>query len=246
MKKQTDKSVLITLIIVGGVILLALLGIGFLNSLNPSNTISSNGLATIKVVPNLAGIYFNVQTYGETSSEARDRNSEIVEKMKNSLIANGFEESEIQTQGFSIYPEYDYSNGENKIKRYAATHSIKIELSTEDSEKIGKAIDFGVDAGAGISYINFELSQEMQNQYKAQAIKMATEDAKIKAEALAEGAGYNLGKLVSISTSDFGYTPWMIFSATTGMETTEAKAATDIQPGEQEVSAQVTAVFRMR
>ena len=244
--KRIDNSVLITLIIVGAVILLVLMGMGFYNSISPSNTITSNGFASVKVIPDKVGIYFNVQTSGATSSEARDKNSEVIEKMKTSLINNDFEESEIQTQGFNIYPEYDYTKGTSKIKGYIATHSIKIEISTEDNEKIGRAIDLGVDAGAGINYINFELSQGLQNQYKAEVIKMATEDAKIKAEALAFGAGKKLGKIISISSSDFIYQPWKVFSATPGADIAEAKASTDILPGKQEITASVTAVFKIK
>ena len=230
MKKLND-SVAITLIIVSGIILLSLMGMFYWNSLNPSNTISSSGYATIKTMPDIVSVYFNVQTYGTTSSEASDENSKIVEAMKNSLNEGGFSDEEIQTQGFSVYPEYDYSKSNPTITRYVAVHSLKVEMPADERSNIGKVIDSGVNAGAGISYINFELSQERQNAYKAEAIKQATVDAKTKAEALAEGAGEELGKLVSVSTSDFYYQPWQIFASSTGKDTVEAReAATSITP----------------
>jgi len=246
MKTKMDKSVQITLIVVAGAILITLLIIGSFTSYG-SNTITSQGFSSIEVVPDQVGIYFNVQTEGATSSEARDENAEIVDTMKASLLANGFEEDEIQTLSFNIYPNYNFPNN-NQITSYIATHTIRIELETEETQKIGQAIDLGVDAGAGIGYINFELSQELQNEYKAEAIKLATEDATIKAEALAEGSGNRLGKLVSISSSDFGYYPWTVFSGSGGVAEADAarEAATDIVPGNQEVTATVSAVFRIR
>jgi predicted transposase YbfD/YdcC len=42
-----------------------------------------------------------------------------------------------------------------------------------------KVIDSGVDAGALLQYINFELSNDKQNEYKAQALREAGEDAKV-------------------------------------------------------------------
>ena len=110
-------------------------------------------------------------------------------------------------------------------------------------------IDAGVDAGASIGYINFELSQEKQNEYKAQALKQAAEDAKIKAESIAEGLGKSIGSIYSISSSDFDYYPWRIYEATASSEAgvAEAKqAATDIQPGEKDITARVSVVFKLK
>jgi hypothetical protein len=238
--KKIDNSVLITLIIVGGIVLLALFG----NFSSSQNTITSQGSSSIKVLPDIISVYFNVQTEGNTASEASNKNDEIVDKMNNILRSIGFEEDEIQTQGFNVYPNYDYQKG-NQITGYTATHSIKIEVFMRDKEKIGNVIDAGINSGAGISYINYELTRENQNMYKAEALKLATEDAKIKAGAIAEGTGRKLGSLVSISTSDFGYVPWLAVSETQ-VKDSGAEIATQITPSEQEISAMVTAVFKIR
>lgn len=246
-----DKSIAITLIIVFGVIVLAGIGYVAFSSLIPdtsSNTVTGNGQATIEAVPDLVKVYFNVQTQGETSKEAKDKNAEIVDDLIVAVLREGFERDDIQTQNFNIYPEYSWDNGKQELIGYRATHSLIVEMPTEKSDKIGEVIDAGVDAGAEISYINWELSQEKQNKYKADAIKMAAEDARIKAEALAEGLDKELGKLVSVTQSDFGYTPWPIYGGIAGAEAAmEAKrATTDIQPSEQVISASVTAVFKLK
>jgi len=243
-----DKKVLITGIIVLGVVILALILVGYMNSVSGYNTISSNGEATIKVLPDFVTVYFNVQTTGQTASEASSKNSEIVTKMKNEIVALGFSEDEIKTQGYSVYPEYDWSpSGGQKIKGYAATHTIIVQVDISEKESIGRVIDAGISSGTGINYINYELSKENENKYKAEAIKAATQDATTKAEALAEGAGKRLGKLVSISTSDFGYVPWLAYSqADTGVIKSGAEITTSITPSEQEISARVTAVYRIR
>ena len=245
--KESNKGVLITGMIVVGVIILALIYFNFMGNATGQNTISSSGESTIKVLPDFVTVYFNVQTTGQTAANASDKNSEIVSKMKGSLIAIGFEDDEIKTQGFSVYPEYDWQSGSQRIKGYIATHSISVEVLIAEKEKIGKVIDAGISAGAGINYINYELSKENQNKYKIEAIKMATEDATAKARALAEGANRKLGKLVSISTSEFGYVPWLAYAedASGGVVKSGAEIATSITPSEQEISARVTAVFKI-
>jgi len=245
-----NESLKKTLIISATLIILAvILVIAFKNPF-ARNTISVDGSASVDAMPDLVGIYFNVETSGDTTEEASNANSEIVDEMTDSLLALGIKEDEIITQGYNVYQDYDWVNGNRVERGYKATHSIKVELSTDETDKIGKVVDAGTDAGAGISYINFELTQELQNQYKAQAMQLAAEDAKMKADAVAEGIGKKAGRLISISTSNFGYSPWNIYSSG-GMdiaeEAVQAKAATtDIQPGEQKIYGQVTAIFKIK
>jgi uncharacterized protein YggE len=245
---KLDKSVQITLIIVVGIVILAILGyVIFSSIISPSNKISVNGYSEIEAFPDLVGIYFNIETKGSTSEEATKENSKIVEELKDSLIMKGFDREDIKTQNFNVYPDYDWVSGKRINKGYKAVHSLKLELSTEDTSKIGLVINAGVEAGAGISYINFELTQEKQNEYKAEAIKQASEDARIKAEAMAQGLGQKLGNLVSVSDSGFDYYPWRVYGAIEEADVAVAKeATTDIQPDEQKITARVSAVFKLK
>ena len=239
---KLDKATQITLIIVVGIIILAIIAP---NLSNPNqNTISVSGQATIEVMPDLVSAYFSVDTKGTTSNEASDKNSEIVNALIDSLILKGFARDDIKTVSFSVYPDYDYRTGQTT--GYRATHSLKVELSANESEKIGDIIDSGVDAGAGVSYINFELSSESQNTYKAEAMKLAAQDATAKAEGVAEGLGKKLGSLVSVTIGDYGYVPWLAYDAG-GVSSAEVKeAAASIVPSDQQISASVTAVFKIR
>ncbi|MCK5624255.1 SIMPL domain-containing protein [Candidatus Pacearchaeota archaeon] len=245
-KKGLKKTLIIsvTLIIIAIIILIAVK--------NPlaTNTINVEGSATINVIPNLVTIYFNIETSGDTTAEASEANTEIVEELKNSLISLGIEKENLITQNYNVYQDYDWINNIRIEKGYKTTHSIKIEICTGETEKIGEIIDAGTQVGATINYINFELTSDLQNQYKAEAMHLAAEDARMKAEAIAEGLDKKVGRLVSVSTSNFDYSPWGLYEST-GLAMTEnaieAKVATtNIQPGEQEIYGQITAVFKLR
>ncbi|MBT3405067.1 SIMPL domain-containing protein [archaeon] len=246
-----EKAVQITLIICGTILFLGLVAFSIISPAFPqTNTVTGTGEASIKVTPDIVGVYFNVETSGTTSKEAKDANSEIVDGLITELLKQGFERKQIQTQNFNIYEDYDWTNGQRIPKGFKATHSIKVELSSENSEKIGEIIDAGVDAGARISYINFELSQELQNTHKAEAMKLAAQDAKTKANAIAEGLSEKLGNLVSTSSNDFDYQPWRLHEAVGSGISEDAElakeASTNIQPSEREISARVTAVFKLK
>jgi len=241
-----ETSVKITLIIVATIFLLALIGAVIYFQLRPGNTINVSGQSQLKAIPDLISVYFRVDTNASTAKEAKDKNAEIVDNMITALVKEGFERKDIVTENFNIYPEYDWKNGENEIIGYRASHSIKVQLSTQNTEKIGDVIDAGVDAGALISYINFELSVEKQNEYKALALKQATQDARIKAESIASGLNKKVGSIVSISDSSFDYYPWVLYEATGAGDVAAAKqATTNIQPGEQEINARVSVVFKI-
>lgn len=241
-----DNSVKITLIIVAGILLLVLVGFMIYSYSHPGNTVSVQGQSTVKAVPDLVSVYFNVESKADTAKEAKDANSEIVDNLIIGIVKLGFERADITTENFNVYPEYNYRSGNNEIIDYKAVHSIKVEMSTDRTDKIGDVIDAGVDAGAGISYINFELSQDKQNEYKTEALKQATEDARAKAEGIASGLGKRVGRLVSVSTSEFDYYPWRLYESGVNMDAEAAKAATtNIQPGEQDIYGKVSVSYKI-
>jgi uncharacterized protein YggE len=248
---NTNNSVKITLIIAVAIVVLVILGFvainGFVNT--GSNTVSVDGQSLIKVTPDLVTIYFDVETNGSTAREAKDANSIIVDKLTSNLLALDFSKEEIQTEGFNIYEDIRWENDRQKSYGFKASHQIKIEMNTSFASKISDVIDAGVDAGALLQYINFELTTQKQNEYKTQALKEASQDAKTKAEAIASGLGKRVGKLVSISTSNYDYRPWNLYTASAGgmmEDVAQAKVAVNnIQPGSQEVSAYVSAVYKI-
>jgi uncharacterized protein YggE len=249
---KIDNSVKITGIIVIGVLILAIIGIYSYSEMFPAGeTVQTLGLSTITATPDLVSIYFNAETNGTTAKEAKDKNAEIVDEVISALLKQGFERKDIETINFNVYEDfewtYDRYSSKSTSKGYKATHTIRVKFSTEDSDKIGEAIDAGIDSGAMLSYINFELSQSLENEYKASALKSATEDAKIKAKAIADGLNVKLGDIVSVSNSDFGYSPWMMYDNTgaRAMELDSAKIETSIQPSNQEINAQVSVVFEL-
>lgn len=246
------KSVQITLIIVSAVLILGIISVSTFYSLaSGDNTITSNGQASIDVMPDLVTIHFNIQTIEDTLQKARDKNSEISDDLITNLLKKGFERKDIQTEYYSINENYVWNEDGRKQEGYIASHSIKVEFSAEDSEKIGEVIDAGINANASLSYINFELSMDKQNKYKAEAIKSASQDARIKAEALAQGLNLKIGDLVSVSNNDFYYSPWRAYDnalSSTALEKVGGGSFVEsqISPSEREISASVTAQFEIK
>ena len=248
---KIDKGVQKTIIIVGGILILSLILIFTIKSFLPDkDSIQINGESTMDVTPDIITIYYNIQTKGETSKQAEDKNSKILNNLTYQIGTIEFDKTELKTQSFNINPEYNWNNGKQTLIGYQATHSLKIELSINQTDKVGDLIDAGTNAGAGIGYINFELSTKLEQEKKAEAIKLASQDARIKAEALADGFNKKIGKLVSVSLNNWNYSPWRVYDsygAEPGIVSMEAKESiTNITPGDQQVSAYINAVYKLK
>ena len=244
-----EKAVKITLIISAVVLLIVFGGITYVKSIfSPDgNTITSTGDAKINVDPDVTSVYFFVETKDKSAETAKNSNNIIFNRIKSSLILAGINEKDIGTEQFSVNENFEWNGTASNRVGFIAQHHGKINL--KDLDKSGKVIDSIIDNGGRISYINFELSQERQNEYKSQALKLATEDARKKAEAIADGLGKNLGSLVSVETDEFYYNPWPIYAARDGglMEKAAVKeAVSDVNPSEKEVTARVVVKYRIK
>jgi len=243
-----DNSIKITGLIVGAVLILAILAGSFYVSVSPpTETIMSEGLATVTVVPDQVSIHFSIETKGADAKEARDANSLIVEKVRSNLDLEGFSEEEIQTQNFNVYEDFEYKNRARVSVGYKATHSLVVKFSTDNKDKMGEAIDAGIDGGANLGWINFELSRELENEKKAESLTLAAQDAQIKAKAIVEGLDADLGRIVSTSTSDFGYQPWRMYDygMSESLMVSGEDIETSIQPSEQQITSRVSVTYKL-
>lgn len=246
-----NKGLKITAIISVTAILITLLIIYTIFQFIPTETISVNGQSQIDVTPDLITINFNLESIEKNATEAKDANQIKYDNLISALTNLEISEEEIKTTNINIYPYYTWENGERKDQGYRATHSIQIELSTEESEKTSNIIDAGVNSGALINYINFELSKELQGETKSEATLKATEDARTKAESIAQGLGKNLGKIVSVTDSNFNYYPWPLYSRDEGTAVAESgtlakESVQSITPSDQTIYATVNIIYKIK
>ena len=229
------------------IIILLVAGFLFYNSSNTeATTINVNGQSTIKAEADEVSVYVGIETTEKTSEESKNANAKISDNVLVVLKTAGIPEGDIETSSYYIYPEYDWSNNKQDLTGYRTSNVLKI--TTKDFDKVGTIVDSSVDAGATtIQSINFELSQDKQNEVKTQAISKATEDAKVKAEATAQGLNARLGKVKTVTIQDYNYYPFPIYASADGGAALDVKevARTAIQPSSLDVSSTVNVVFEI-
>ena len=237
MKNTNTILIAVIILLVGGFI--------FYNNLNKEKTtINVNGESKIEALADQVTVYIGIETLKDTAEESKNENSEITNKVLSALQYQGIKKEDIETNNYNIYPDYNYEDGKQILKGYKTSNSLKIK--TKDFSKIGKIVDASINSGANnIQSINFELSQEKQNEVKTQAIGKATEDARLKAEATAKGLNAKLGRVKNVNIQDYNYYPIPIYTLESGADVRKA-VATEILPSKLEVNAMVNVVFEIQ
>ncbi len=211
--------------------------------------VSTTGSYTVKESPDFATILIGFESSGNTAEEAQQKNSDQMYDITLALKRKGLTEDDLKTANYYVGPQYNWERGNREIVGYRATHTL--EVTVEDYRYVGKYLDAAVSAGATQTYsVRFELDEAHQSELKKEALTKATQDARDKADAMAEGLGKRVIKAVSVSDNMWDYGPVYAMEAKAGAEIAMANIEpyhepTQIQVGDVEVSARVNAVFEI-
>lgn len=233
------------------VLIIAIFVIGFLFRDNlgfgEKTKVTTQGQSELTTDPDFVSVYFLIETLNDSAQIAKDENAEISEEVLSGLLELSLKKEDIETVNYNIYESYKWENNQQKREGFKVSNNLKVKI--ENLELVGRVIDVIIDNKALVQSINFEISKETENNLKKEALAKAAQDAREKAEALAEGSGGRLGRLVELSTEEFYYNTYPIYTLTEGSKTADAevrKAATNIQPQKLTVSGNVRAVYAIR
>ncbi len=205
-------------------------------------TISATG--ETKADPDIATISAGVVTQSATANEAMRENRTRMDRVIAALTAAGVDEKDIQTDNLNLNPQYRYAENEPpQITGYQAQNTVSLTL--RDIANAGAALDALVAEGA--NQINgptfgMEDSETAMNEARIDAMR----NARARADIYAQAAGMQIARIVSISESS-NYAPQpprpqMMRSA--AMD--QAEASTKLQPGQLDLTADVTVIYELR
>jgi uncharacterized protein YggE len=166
----------------------------------PLRTISVSGMGEVQARPDIAIVRLGVQTQAESAQAALDENNTKAQALMDALDGAGIPSENIQTQRFRLTPDYNYDkeSGRQTLIGYSVSNFIQVQTGNLDT--LGVLLDLAIDAGANnIQSIRFEVSDTAD--LASQARQGAVEDAKTKAEQLAELTGSTLGPVMNIQES---------------------------------------------
>lgn len=192
--------------------------------------------------PDIATINIGVHTENADAQAAVSENNEQAQAVMQALLDFGIAEQDIRTSNFSIFPRQNYDN-EGNLQEIVYVVDNSVQVTVRDLDSIGEILDAAVSAGANsINGIQFTI-EDPSAAYDT-AMAAAVENARSRAEVLAEAAGVELGEVQSINSYvNGGPIP---FSQDVRMEMAAADASVPISPGQTEISVEVSVVYNIQ
>lgn len=206
--------------------------------------IQTYGEAELSAPPELAKISLAIETRSSRAEEAVEENAQRATAVRKALLESGLAEEEIVTGSYRLYSYREWIEGrpagEAELQTFQAVNEIIVTI--RDLENVGDLIDIAVTSGANnINYISFELDDPQE--LLLLALKAATEQAALKAEAIAEGSGVRVSGLYSIREERTDYIPYRFLDDMVQEDMAMGSASTPITPDEVTVRASVIAEF---
>lgn len=240
MKSQNIKTILLLLALCMLISPLASLSHDEVKEPTPSVSVSSN--AEVKASPDIAIISLAIETEGKTAQEAISKNSTQADSLINQLLSLGIQKKDIQTSSISVNPIYKTGQNvdmrEKNILAYKAYNSLSTTVRNLDNA--GKVIDKAVSVGNTRVY-NIAFDIDDKEKYYLEALKLAVEKAKKKAEIAVQAAGSSITGIKKINI-DTSYNPYPIYKQARMEVYATADSATPetpVNPGEISITQNV-------
>jgi len=220
------------------------------------STIFVSGNGEVFAVPDIATVTFSATKEAKTMELAQKDVTDRVNSSIDFLKKSGVLEKDIKTTNYNAYPKYEYQRdteqcasgycppGKQTLVGYEVSETVSIKIrNTDDAGKIIAGL--GKLKVSDISGPNFEIDDE--DALKAEARKKAIDDAKAKADILADELDVKLVRVVSFSESNGNYP--IYFSKTAvgmGGDASEASPAPQIAKGENKINVNVSISYEIK
>lgn len=204
-------------------------------------TISAEG--RLEATPDIAIVSLGVLTEGKNPVSIKEENSTKINAIIAELEKRGVDKKDIKTLQLDLQPKYNWDNGKSTLAGYILRQQIEVKIRdiSKAGEIFSEATNLGSNEAGNIRYDFTDLEGLKQ---KARII--ALENAKAKAEDLAKTAGIRLGKLINFTESNVFVPSYYRYGM--GMEAVQSFTSTapDIQPGTQEITANISVTYEIK
>ena len=214
-----------------------------LSSAFADSKISVTGSGEVLIPADVAVVSLGVNVRRAEAPAAQAEANEVIARIREALIAAGFDEEDISTGYINLYAAYDYSSYVETITGYNASSTLAVKVT--DMQIVGSVIDEAFRAGANtLNGISFSASDTQEA--RSESLKAAVEDAKAKAEVLAEASGLKIKGIEIISEGNVVSYDNSVgnFSAKRMEAAGDAGYGTVVQAAKLIISATVTITFK--
>src|SRR3989344_2338668 len=216
------------------------------------STISFSGESEVFAAPDIAMVNVTVREEGKDVKTAQDKATAKEKAVLDFLAEQKIDKKDIKTESYNSYPKYNYYSPCNsglcpigdvpKLIGYEVSENISVKV--RDLDKAGTLVQ-GIGTLGVAEFNGPTFSIENEDELKAQARKMAIDEAKAKAETLANDLGVRLVRIVNFSED--GNYPMMYGKEMMALEATQDVSVTPQLPtGENKIVSNVVITYELR
>jgi uncharacterized protein YggE len=204
----------------------------------PTPTIVTTGDGVVKKAPDRAFVSLASESRAKTAPEAQRLNVAAMNAVLDRIKALGIPADAIQTTGYNLQPDVEYQNGRQTVRGFIARNQVDVRIDT--LAKLGDVVASAVESGAtSVSGIRFDLKD--RDGIEREALRLAVRDARGRADAMASGAGVQIGGVQRIDEQrDQPPMPRPYAMSMQMGAAREAAAPVPVEAGEIEIRAHVT------
>lgn len=224
--------------------------------IQPSNVISVNGEGKVFAEPDTATFTYSVDETAPDVATAQKKATDASSAVISYLKDQGVQDADIQTTSYDVNPQYQYStqicaqNGfcppqRQTITGYEVTETETVKVT--DISKAGTLLSgVGSRGVSDVSGLTFTVADE--DALDAQARDKAIEDAKTKAQALAQSLGVTLVRITGFNENSGGNPVPMYAKMSESAVASPAAAAAPapIAVGQNTITSDVTVSYEIR
>ena len=204
----------------------------------PTPAVTATAEAVITVEPDQAEMDIGVVSQARNAPDAAKENAEKLSRVLaqvKKILGSG---DEVKTAAYSLTPNYRYpQGGKPEITGYTASNTLRIRTGNLDT--VGKLIDAAMQSGANnINRLVFTLKNEQNAQL--QALRIASQKAKAKADEMAAAVGLQAIRVLSIVEGERGFRPVPVPQLRAAQMEAMPAAPTPVEAGTIEVRSTVT------
>jgi len=207
----------------------------------PEGLLRVTGYGEVTAAPDRATVTFAAVGRAETAQEAQQEMNVQLNGVLRALEAFGLPEGAVRTRQFALNPQYRYESGQSYIVGYEARTQLEVRL--DQLERLGELVQTLVNNG--ITEVNrIEYGLQDVRAAQAAALREAANDARWRAETLAEALGQRLVGIAEIHDQSQGAAQPVPLTAMRAALAAEDASAPEFPPNELTVRAQVLVVFQ--
>ena len=209
-----------------------------------------NGVAEKTVEPNMVVVRLESWARASSAVKAQEQQAKQFTQVKAALEKFKIKKEDIQTEGYSVNPEYTYDQKTqtNRITGYRVSHTVSaIYRKTDDAGTFLDALITSKSDSSGVSVQSVSWDYDKKAVVESATLADAVKNARAKAEELAKAAGVSIKAVHKIQHTSYAppVAQPMYEKAMMRMSADGAGPSTELSSGQIKVRVEVQMEFEI-